>query len=586
MISKFSTPFYRKPQAGRQPQATRQIMLGGAVCLAFLTAFSVSSCVPTAGRNDSASSSSITATRKISLQEAPKEKVFSSLARPKSDHNEKPSEASDIWDKHLGEGLPVIRSSMSLDACIKKAMEVNQKRPASHFALAVAEAQYRQAQSAYWPHFDLQGAATLRSEDMNYIFPAQQFQLPETTVNVPPSTFTLPETTLPLPFGPVTVPSQNIPVPGQQFVVPSQTFNLPAQDIKVMDRKIAGAQVDMKWLLWSGGWREALNDQARAGINSAQQDSRRSDLEIIHDVKRMYYGAVLANELKGIGNDTLEGMEALLELTEQLYKGGSMQVSKTDYLRNKVLVESLRGIIAKLSENQRLAESALVHAMGLSWRSQVKPSQRGLSFRPLDQSVEKLVSRSYSFSPDWKQLQAGLSAAEAKLRESKAERMPKVAMIGKIHGAMTPYDQGHSTDQNLNAWTIGVGVEMPLFNGGLTKAKIDEAQARLSRMEKQKVLLAEGLALKVKSLVIKLDAMEKQDKSNRAARQAALENRELSEKAYRHDLIEADKVFQAQIMEAFQKAKYHKLRHDHLIVRSHLDLVVGSEMLTRLGLNG
>ena len=174
---------------------------------------------------------------------------------------------------------------------------------------------------------------------------------------------------------------------------------------------MTAGEIDMKWLLWNNGWRQAMSNRAAAGIDAAREDVRRTDLEIVYDIRKMYYGAVLADQIEDIGVDTLESMDALLELTEQLYKGGSMQVSKTDYLRNKVMVESLRGMVAHLRQNKKLAESALVHAMGLSWRSSIKPTQTYISFRPFNHSLEKLVSESYCFSPDWKQLEAGLRAA-------------------------------------------------------------------------------------------------------------------------------------------------------------------------------
>ena len=51
--------------------------------------------------------------------------------------------------------------AMSLEQCLSTALERNQTRPASRLAVAVAEAQHRQALSAYWPQVSLQGAFEL-----------------------------------------------------------------------------------------------------------------------------------------------------------------------------------------------------------------------------------------------------------------------------------------------------------------------------------------------------------------------------------------------------------------------------------------
>jgi outer membrane protein len=94
--------------------------------------------------------------------------------------------------------------------------------------------------------------------------------------------------------------------------------------------------------------RKGLREQSGGWLEMAKQDSRRTDLELVDSVKRLYYGAVLARQLHRVGNDTLARMEATLSLTETMYQEGSGKVKKTDYLDNKVMVESLRSAVALL----------------------------------------------------------------------------------------------------------------------------------------------------------------------------------------------------------------------------------------------
>jgi outer membrane protein TolC len=46
---------------------------------------------------------------------------------------------------------------LSLNDCLRIAMEKNHSRPASQFAVAIAEAQHRQALAAYWPQINANG---------------------------------------------------------------------------------------------------------------------------------------------------------------------------------------------------------------------------------------------------------------------------------------------------------------------------------------------------------------------------------------------------------------------------------------------
>ena len=75
-----------------------------------------------------------------------------------------------------------------------------------------------------------------------------------------------------------------------------------------------------------------------------------------------------------IGRDALTRMEVTLELTENLYTKGSGKVKKTDYLRNKTVVEWLRTAVTSLGANEQLARSALTNSMGMDWEAPVEPA--------------------------------------------------------------------------------------------------------------------------------------------------------------------------------------------------------------------
>ena len=55
-----------------------------------------------------------------------------------------------------------------LEQCLEIALQENRKRPASLAAVTFAEAQHRQALSAYWPQLTLTASATLRSDNPDH----------------------------------------------------------------------------------------------------------------------------------------------------------------------------------------------------------------------------------------------------------------------------------------------------------------------------------------------------------------------------------------------------------------------------------
>lgn len=468
---------------------------------------------------------------------------------------------------------------LDLERCVEIALEQNRRRPASQQALVAAEARHRQALSGYWPQLAFEGGFQRLDEAPNFVFPASSFAVPAQSLSLPAGTavVNLPAGAFGPGFPPVDV-SLPVGVPGQRIDLPAQQLSVPEQDISVMDEQSWFASVKAQWLLWDGGLRRGLREQSQAGIDAARENLRQTELEIVDTVTRHYWGAVLASQLRRVGEDTLARMEATLRLTESLYTEGSGTVTRADYLDTKVVVESLRSAVALLEKNGALAEAALAFDLGLEWHASVRPLDTEIPYEPIAARAENLVLRAYGFSPDWKRLEAGIRAAEGRLRETRSGRAPRLALTGDLHRWWNDFDTGLVTDANEQGWSLGLGLQIPIFQGYRVRGEIDEARARLEELEEQRALLREGIGLALRDLLLGLEAAEKRHQATFAAMVSATENRELNTRAYQSDLVETEDVIRAQLMEALMSAQHYRMRFDHVELRSRLNRVVGTKV--------
>jgi outer membrane protein len=442
-------------------------------------------------------------------------------------------------------------NALTLKDCLDTALGKNHYRGVSRFSLEIAEAQHQQALSGYWPQIGVKAAYSIMDQDPNFVFPAK-------SINMPPGTGLLVRT----PFG--DMPISSLPV--------------PEQNVKLMDKKNFYATLNATLPLYTGGQVSSIVRQAKQGIAAAKEEARRTDLQITFDTTRYFYGAVLARELLRIGTDTLARMDVTLELTEKLYTQGSGRVKKTDYLRNKTVVEALRSAVTALEANEQLAKAALTNSMGIPWDTPIELAMQELPFTPSASQLKDLVSGAYTFNPDWARLEAGLAAAEAKIDEAGSGHLPKIGLFGSLTRIENSYDGGIVTKENRTNWTIGVGIEMPIFNGLRTVNEVREARARLGRLKEQQILLKEGIALQVKHIFIQMMSAQQQKGSSEAAATAAEENRSLNERAYQEEMVETKDVIEAQLIESLMKAQYQKSLFDNIEARANLDFVVGTEV--------
>lgn len=481
-------------------------------------------------------------------------------------------------------GAENLSTEMALDECLQTALQNNHRRLVSRYAVAMAEAQHRQALAAYWPQISAKGGYQRMDESPHFVFPATRIAVPPQAISVPASSafVTIPAQLVNPAAPPGATVQLPVSTPAQSFNVPAQQLPIPAQDIELMDRDSFLASLNATWLLYDGGMRQGYREQAKGLVAMMKQESRRTDLEIADSVKRLYYGSVLASQLLQIGKDTLARMEATLTLTETMYKEGGGKVKKTDWLDNKIMVESLRAAVAFLEKNASMAQAALANTMGLSWNSSVKPAAKDMPFTPFADKLEGLVGIAYQFNPDWNKLKAGMDAAQGAARTAKSGHYPKIALTGELHKWWNDYDAGMATDRNKEGWTVGIGMEIPVFSGFLTKNKVAEARARLAKLEEEQFFLKEGIGLLIKDTFLGLSAAEKSHQATLDAMKAASENRDLNTRAYQNELVETEKVIRAQLVEALMSAQHYKVRYDHIALQSQLALQVGTEVLKKL----
>lgn len=268
---------------------------------------------------------------------------------------------------------------LDLAKSIELGLQMNKRGKVSRASVEAARALHKQALSSWWPTISAKVLGTRMDEDPNFIFPASQMMIPGGNIEVPPTTVLIPANSFGPGFPPVDVP---LTTPPGSVEIPAQHFAIPAQDIKLMNRNNLIATLDISFPLYTGGLRPSRIKQAAFGVEAARSEERRTDLEVIYDIRKIYFTGVLAKNLVRISTDTLARMEATLDLTEQLYQTGSGRVKKTDYLRNKSVVETLRSVVSELEALERTSHAALSAVMGLDWNTRISLLDEEIPFVP------------------------------------------------------------------------------------------------------------------------------------------------------------------------------------------------------------
>ena len=434
---------------------------------------------------------------------------------------------------------------LSLSDCLNLAYKFNSSLSSANYNLEIAESQLGQAESASYPTLDADVLGTIMDQDPIFVMEGFELQVPPLSIGQ-----------LQLDLPPIAVPNLN------------QTL---------MDNKNVSASVNLLYPLYTGGKISSLQEQGKVGVEVAKEQIKKTNLLVKHDVSRYYFAAVLANNLFQIAKEALDRMEATLEITESVYKNGSLKVTKIDYLKNKMFVENLRSILAQVEAKQSVVYAALKKEIGLRWDADINISDTQIpyTFNPLDQ--QNLISEALVTNSDLKMVDLGLSYLNYKVDEMKSGHYPIVFVFGKFNQIFNSYDYGMVSKQNKTNFTFGLGVKIPIFQGFLISNQVDEAENRYKKMLEDKEYYRSGITLKLQDLYYKITKAKEQIQSVEDAMNTSIENRELNERAYYGDLVGVEDLIQAQILESLMKANYNRALFNHAESILELDYYLGSD---------
>jgi outer membrane protein len=443
-----------------------------------------------------------------------------------------------------------VYGNLRLQQAIEIALNNNLENKISYQAAVIAESQYQEALSARWPTLTLQGSFQRRDEAPTFVFPSSSIPLGGLSTAISAA------------LGGAPVPSG---------------INVPEQKVKLFNRDTTIASLQLLYPLYTGGKISSLISQAGFGKEIAQQEMRRTNLQVVRDVKRYYFAAQLTQNLTETATETVNLLTVTRNITRKLYEGGSGTVNKLDYLKTDLAVSYAKSVEADFAARHKSALAALVNAMGLPWDSKVIPSDNLNAKLEASPEITKLVKQANEFNPQLGMLKLAVKVANAKIDEAKSHHLPQIAIMADASRINNSYSSGLTNEVNRNSWNIGIVVSLPLFDGWRTTSQVSTAKWQHEQIQERQKLVEQGIAALVKNLFIEFDSARQQILISEQASNTSEENVDLTSRAFEIGASKPQDVIEAHILHAIIKGNLLRAQHDQLLKLAELDYVLGSE---------
>lgn len=343
-------------------------------------------------------------------------------------------------------------------------------------------------------------------------------------------------------------------------------------------------------------------------LTASKTDIKNTVIQVAYNVKQAYYSALSAKISRDIYNQTIKQNEQHLKQAKAFFEAGIK--SKIDVTTANVNLSNSKLNYIKADNVYKTSIANLNNAMGtpeapaydiadtLSFKhtndseNEIKTASKDnslnkiddksvlkskiskydliedLTFKKQDISFEESLKTAYNNRPDLKSLVTKGAAANESIKLAKKDYLPTLSGVANygFGGQEFPLDNG---------WSLGANINIPVFNGFLTKNQVNEAKANLDIAKSDIEILKQNIYLQVQQAYINLTESEKRIPVTDVVVKQAKENLDLANGRYKVGVGNSIEVQDAEINYNNAQLSYVQALYDYNIAHSNLEKAMG-----------
>jgi outer membrane protein len=239
-------------------------------------------------------------------------------------------------------------------------------------------------------------------------------------------------------------------------------------------------EITLDYLIFDFGKREARVDGATAGKLAAGANFIRANQEVAFAVASAYYKLLTAQERLAAAQETLKTAQTTQDAAEaQLNNGRS---TLPDVLNARAETSQAVFDMESANGDEKIARVLLTEAVGAdpSPNIIIEGQEKTPLPQTLTMSIDALIDRAIVNRPDLKAQASEIRAADEEVRAAKSEYLPSIGL--SANGAQTSIwptvDNGKLGQASEPTWSVQLGVEWRIFDGGARKDSLAAARSK------------------------------------------------------------------------------------------------------------
>ena len=340
--------------------------------------------------------------------------------------------------------------------------------------------------------------------------------------------------------------------------------------IPVSTQQTRNADISLSQPLYTWGKVSAAIRAARLGLKTADEQLRLYQQAARRDVTAAFYDILLARELHKLALQNLEQKERHRDEAHKKLAAGVA----TDYdtLAADVAVENARPEVIRSENRIRLARERLRFLLGIDQQKVDATGTLAIAPRP-QPAYEDLLATARTKRPELRDLRYRIGVYNELVTIAAAENKPRLDLKGGVGW--------HSLDfagasQDGAAWSAGVYLSFPFFDGFRTSGRVQQARSDLHTKEIEEARLADNIALEVRDAAYALNEAGEIVRALSGTVSQAKRLLTMAEQGYEYGVKIRLEVEDAQLNLLQAESSLARARRDYLVAETNLRWVTGT----------
>ena len=270
-----------------------------------------------------------------------------------------------------------------------------------------------------------------------------------------------------------------------------------------------------RYTLWDHGQRGANYLRAKERRKSTENRNERIKHGLIFQIVQAYYDVLKTQELVKVSKEILERSQENTAATKVHVQVGNL--IPADIATSQVREANDELSLLSNENALEIASATLPRLMGLKPGAEIIIAEDSDyaqyldsgEIKATDMAVEEAIELAYENRPEFKELHSLLAQLEADMKLAKLGRLPK--LDANFNYAVNVDDYLHEREDfnQFRSWDFTTRLNFPIFDGGVTKRRIQEVELLLNQSREDAKDLERSVALEVRQAYLNLKRAER-----------------------------------------------------------------------------